>query len=278
MPKYLKKISNVMKDRGYNRDPKQCGVKIKELRQTYQKNREANGHSGSEPQTCRFYEELHAILGGAATTTPPLCFDSVQGAGGNTEVGFGGEEDEEEVVDSSQQGSGETGFPNSQDLFITLDLDPVPNQGGLPDPEGREGTSGCDTGLQGHGPVLPLRAPPGRVAGASSLLRGTDDTALNTAQGALRLFGHCSAPLTPIHSGPPWAPAQSLLRSWAVGFPFLVEGGPDGSANERVHFCAPRTSHLEGQLGERRLRAAVEPHGRCPAPTARARRDHWGPR
>lgn len=139
--------------------------------------------------------------------------------------------------------------------------------------------AGCDTGLQGHGPVLPLRAPPGRVAGASSLLRGTDDTALNTAQGALRLFGHCSAPLTPIHSGPPWAPAQSLLRSWAVGFPFLVEGGPDGSANERVHFCAPRTSHLEGQLGERRLRAAVEPDaGACPAPTARARRDHWGPR
>ncbi|EMP30694.1 hypothetical protein UY3_12116 [Chelonia mydas] len=90
-------------------------MKIKELRQTYQKTREANGRSGSEPQTCRFYDELHAILGSAATTTPPLCFDSVQGVGGNTESGLGGEED-----DSSQQGSGETGFPNSQDLFVTL--------------------------------------------------------------------------------------------------------------------------------------------------------------
>nr|XP_048714587.1 uncharacterized protein LOC125640260 [Caretta caretta] len=62
------------------------------------------------------------------------------------EASFGGEVDdeEEEIVDSSQQGSRETGFPNSQDLFITLDLDPVPpkpTQGGLPDPEGGEGTS-----------------------------------------------------------------------------------------------------------------------------------------
>ncbi|CAM2106721.1 unnamed protein product [Caretta caretta] len=35
-----------MKDRGHNRDPKQCRVKLKELRQAYQKTREANGHSG----------------------------------------------------------------------------------------------------------------------------------------------------------------------------------------------------------------------------------------
>nr|XP_048721116.1 uncharacterized protein LOC125643064 [Caretta caretta] len=127
-----------MKDRGHNRDPQQCCMKIKELRQAYQKTREANGRSGSEPQTCCFYDELHAILGDAATTTPTMCFDSVPGVTGNTEAGFGGEED------SSQQGSGETGFPNSQDLFITLDLEPVPptpTQGGLPDPEGGEGTS-----------------------------------------------------------------------------------------------------------------------------------------
>ncbi|EMP36325.1 hypothetical protein UY3_06488 [Chelonia mydas] len=64
------KISQGMKDRGHNRDPKQCRVKLKELRQAYQKTREANGRSGSEPQTCRFYDELHAIWGGSATTTP----------------------------------------------------------------------------------------------------------------------------------------------------------------------------------------------------------------
>ncbi|EMP32104.1 hypothetical protein UY3_10779 [Chelonia mydas] len=40
------KISQGMKDRGHNRDPKQCRVKLKELRQAYQKTREANGRSG----------------------------------------------------------------------------------------------------------------------------------------------------------------------------------------------------------------------------------------
>ncbi|XP_074818754.1 uncharacterized protein LOC141993225 [Natator depressus] len=99
-----------MKDRGHNRDPKQCRVKLKELRQAYQKTREANGRSGSEPQTCRFYDELHAILGGSATTTPAVLFDSFNGDGGNTEAGFGDEEDDDddEVVDSAQQASGET--------------------------------------------------------------------------------------------------------------------------------------------------------------------------
>ncbi|EMP25381.1 hypothetical protein UY3_17572 [Chelonia mydas] len=42
------KISQGMKDKGHNRDPKQCHVKLKELRQAYQKTREANGHSGVE--------------------------------------------------------------------------------------------------------------------------------------------------------------------------------------------------------------------------------------
>ncbi|EMP34242.1 hypothetical protein UY3_08595 [Chelonia mydas] len=76
-----------MKERGHNRDPKQCCVKLKELRQAYQKTREANGHSRSEPKTCRFYDELHAILRGSATTTLAVLFDSFNGDGGNTEAG-----------------------------------------------------------------------------------------------------------------------------------------------------------------------------------------------
>ncbi|EMP41069.1 hypothetical protein UY3_01688 [Chelonia mydas] len=59
------KISKGMMDRGYNRDPLQCHVKIKVLRQADQKAKEANGHPGSEPRTCCFYDELHAILGSA---------------------------------------------------------------------------------------------------------------------------------------------------------------------------------------------------------------------
>ncbi|XP_073199191.1 uncharacterized protein [Lepidochelys kempii] len=153
------KISQGMKDRGHNRDPKQCRVKLKELRQAYQKTREANSRSGSEPQTCRFYDELHAILGGSATTTPAVLFDSFNGDGGNTEAGFGDDEeddDEEEVVDSSQQASGETGFPDSQELFLTLDLEPVPpepTQGCLLDPAGGEGTSAaCVSMITGSSP------------------------------------------------------------------------------------------------------------------------------
>nr|XP_048680884.1 uncharacterized protein LOC125624337 [Caretta caretta] len=139
------KISQGMKDRGHNRDLKQCRVKLKELRQAYQKTREANGCSGSEPQTYRFYDELHAILGGSATTTPAMLFDSFNGDGGNMESGFGDEEDDDdEVVDSSQQASRETSFPDSQELFLTLDLEsvpPEPTQGCLPDLPGGGGTS-----------------------------------------------------------------------------------------------------------------------------------------
>ncbi|XP_073167914.1 uncharacterized protein [Lepidochelys kempii] len=153
------KISQGMKDRGHNRDQKQCRVKLKELRQDYQKTREANGRSGSEPQTCRFCDELHAILGGSATITPAMLFDSFNGDGGNTEAGFGDEEDDDdddEFVDSSQQASGETGFPNSQELFLTLDLEPVPpepTQGCLLDPAGGEGTSAaCVSMITGSSP------------------------------------------------------------------------------------------------------------------------------
>nr|XP_048692103.1 zinc finger and SCAN domain-containing protein 29-like isoform X1 [Caretta caretta] len=144
------KISQGMKDRGCNRDPKQCRVKLKELRQAYQKTREANGRSGSEPQTCRFYDELQAILGGSATTTPAVLFHSFNGDGGNTEAGS------EDKKDSSQQASGETGFPDCQELFLTLDLEPVPpepTQGCLPDPPGGEGTSAaCVSMITGSSP------------------------------------------------------------------------------------------------------------------------------
>ncbi|EMP30159.1 hypothetical protein UY3_12713 [Chelonia mydas] len=140
--KIFEKISKGMKDRGYHRDPQQCRVKLKELRQTYQKTQEANAHAGSEPQTCRFYDELHAILGVAPTTSPPLYVDSCKGGiAHNRDEDFGEEEDDEEgeVEDSAHQASGETILPDSQELFITLET--VPSQPDLPDLEGGEGTS-----------------------------------------------------------------------------------------------------------------------------------------
>ncbi|XP_065436844.1 uncharacterized protein LOC135980766 [Chrysemys picta bellii] len=147
--KILEKVSKAMKDRGHNRDAQQCRMKIKELRQAYHKAREANRRSGAQPQTCRFYAELHAILGGAATTILTVCYDSVNGETRNREAGSAYEEDEDEdnVDSSQQQENGETGFPNSQGMFITLDLEPVTpelTQGVLPDPESTQGTSAAN--------------------------------------------------------------------------------------------------------------------------------------
>ncbi|EMP35364.1 hypothetical protein UY3_07326 [Chelonia mydas] len=109
-PNIFAKISKGMMDRGYNRDARQFHVEIKELRQAYQKTNEANIRSGSEPHT--FYDELHAILGRAPTTTPPHSVDTCKGrVSCNRDEDFVEEEDEE---DSAQQASGESLLPSSR--------------------------------------------------------------------------------------------------------------------------------------------------------------------
>ncbi|XP_065407286.1 uncharacterized protein LOC135972619 [Chrysemys picta bellii] len=143
--KIYEKISKAMAERGYSRDAMQCRVKIKELRQGYQKTKEANGRSGSHPQTSRFYEALHFILGAAATTTPPLTVDSEDGilstAGSSEMLGDGEDEEgdeEDEAVDSAYNAD----FPDSQDLFITLTEIPYqPSPAVNPDTESGEGSA-----------------------------------------------------------------------------------------------------------------------------------------
>ncbi|XP_074980907.1 uncharacterized protein LOC142070885 [Caretta caretta] len=130
--KTFQKISEAMRDRGYIRDATQCRVKLKELRQEYHKTKESNGCSGTEPQTCHFYSELHAILGGAATTTPPLSVDSDDGVlSAMAEDFVDGEEEEDELEESKQH----TVLPESQDLCLTLTE--IPSQTN----QAREGTS-----------------------------------------------------------------------------------------------------------------------------------------
>ncbi|EMP35036.1 Zinc finger and SCAN domain-containing protein 29 [Chelonia mydas] len=133
--KTFQKISEAMRDRGYIRDTTQSRVKLKELRQAYQKTKESNGHSGTEPQSCRFYAELHAILGGAATTTPPLSMDSDDGVLSTMAEDFADQEDVEEE-DELRESTQHTILPNSQDLFTTLtEIPSQPNEAG-------EGNSG----------------------------------------------------------------------------------------------------------------------------------------
>ncbi|XP_053862827.1 uncharacterized protein LOC128824920 isoform X1 [Malaclemys terrapin pileata] len=128
-----------MMERGHNRDSDQCRVKVKELRQAYQKTKEANGRSGSEPRTCRFYAELHAVLGGATTTTPPLTVDSEAGiiSSATPEDSADGEEEEEE--DELAESTQHSVLPNSQDLFLSLTE--VPSQPSIQDHDPMEGTS-----------------------------------------------------------------------------------------------------------------------------------------
>ncbi|KAM7176596.1 uncharacterized protein RBU57_002204 [Macrochelys suwanniensis] len=121
--KIYEKISKAMVERGYVRDATQCRVKIKELRQAYQKTKESNGCSGSQPHTCRFSEALHAMLGGAATTTPPVSVDSDDGVlstATSSEIFADGEEEEGEEEEEAVDSAFTADFPDSQDLFITL--------------------------------------------------------------------------------------------------------------------------------------------------------------
>ncbi|EMP29729.1 Zinc finger and SCAN domain-containing protein 29 [Chelonia mydas] len=117
------KVSRAMTERGYSRDTEQCHTKIKELRQAYQEAREANRCFGSHPHTCRFYRELHAVMGSDATTTQPLSVDTCKGGVARSEEDefLEDEEEEEEEADSAQGASGESDFPPSQELFLTLD-------------------------------------------------------------------------------------------------------------------------------------------------------------
>ncbi|XP_065452071.1 myb/SANT-like DNA-binding domain-containing protein 2 [Chrysemys picta bellii] len=137
--KTFEKISKGMMERGHNRDSEQCRVKVKELRQAYQKTKEANGRSGSEPQTCRFYAELHAILGGATTTTPPLTVDSEAGVISSATPEDSAVAEEEEEEDELAESTQHSVLPNSQDLFLSLTK--VPSQASIQDHDPMEGTS-----------------------------------------------------------------------------------------------------------------------------------------
>ncbi|XP_050797822.1 uncharacterized protein LOC127045612 [Gopherus flavomarginatus] len=133
-----------MVERGHSRDSVQCRVKVKELRQAYQKTKAANGRSESGPKTCCFYAELHAILGGCATTTPPLSVDSEVGVIISTmdEDSAEGEDEEEEEEEELAESTQHSILPNSQELFVTqTELPSQPSQATSPDSEAMEATS-----------------------------------------------------------------------------------------------------------------------------------------
>ncbi|XP_067409587.1 zinc finger and SCAN domain-containing protein 20-like, partial [Emydura macquarii macquarii] len=132
------KISVGMLEKGHKRDAQQCRVKIKELRQPYQKAREANSRSGASSKTCRFYDGVHAILGGDPTTMPPCSIDiSIASQSMNNKEDR--VDEEEEDVESREHKSGVSVLPETQDLFLTLEQS-TSTQDSTNDPV--EGTSG----------------------------------------------------------------------------------------------------------------------------------------
>ncbi|XP_050817756.1 uncharacterized protein LOC127055145 [Gopherus flavomarginatus] len=133
-----------MMEKGHTRDSVQCRVKVKELRQAYQKTKAANGRSRSGPKTCRFYAELHAILGGCATTTPPLSRNSKVGVVISTMAEDSAEGEDEEEKDDLAERTQHSVSPNSQELFVAqTELPSQPSQATSPDSEAMEVTSGA---------------------------------------------------------------------------------------------------------------------------------------
>ncbi|XP_067410952.1 factor associated with metabolism and energy isoform X1 [Emydura macquarii macquarii] len=115
-------ISRSMAAKSYEWDTWQCHVKIKELRQGYQKARESDCRSGAEPKTCRFDKELEAIFSGDPTSIAKRTVDTSTGL----ETVDTGLNPNEEVVDemveledNAEQGTGMFADMGSQDLFLT---------------------------------------------------------------------------------------------------------------------------------------------------------------
>ncbi|MCJ8742620.1 hypothetical protein PDJAM_G00084180 [Pangasius djambal] len=61
--KVFQKISQRMRDLGYNRSPDRCRVKIKKLKQDYRRLKEYNKRNGTNRKKNRWYDALDAVLG-----------------------------------------------------------------------------------------------------------------------------------------------------------------------------------------------------------------------
>ncbi|XP_074797077.1 uncharacterized protein LOC141978669 [Natator depressus] len=148
-----------MMDSGHNRDSKQCRVKLKELRQAYQKTREANGRSGSEPQTCHCYDELQAILWVQPPLPQPCCLTPSMEIETTRKQVLGDEEDDDddEVVDSKQ--AEKPIFPTARNCFSPWTWSQYP----LNPPKAASWTRQAEKG--------PLAACVSRITGSSSSQR-----------------------------------------------------------------------------------------------------------
>ncbi|XP_053862020.1 uncharacterized protein LOC128824493 isoform X2 [Malaclemys terrapin pileata] len=155
-------ISRCMTERGHDWDTLQCRVKVKELRNTYHKAREANRRSGAVPTSCRFYKELDVILGGDPTSTAKTPVDTLV-ARVPVESGPSQEEeilDEEGEGDPEAEDDSEVRDECSQELFSTQEEASQSQQSDL---------GGGQTGEEA--PEVTLGAQPPSLLSAAEQLR-----------------------------------------------------------------------------------------------------------
>lgn len=141
-------ISRAMVERGFHRDVQQCRAKAKELRQAYLKVREANARAGAAPQTCRFYTELHAILGDHPTPATTSRQEE-------PEAPAAGAWKEERLDEDEEAATGKAGILENRELFAGQA--PLRCSGAAQD--AGEGTSAFAGGSAAEGPFPGGRGP-----------------------------------------------------------------------------------------------------------------------
>ncbi|EMP41151.1 hypothetical protein UY3_01569 [Chelonia mydas] len=121
-------------------------MKIKELRQVYQKVRDAKSHSGAALQICHLYNELHAILSSNPTTTPNSSLNTSeelesQARADNTQEEVLDKQEEEE--ENGRQAGEEFILPDGQELFVTSEQSNQSENSIVAECDAGKGTSGC---------------------------------------------------------------------------------------------------------------------------------------
>uniref|UniRef100_A0A1X7UK71 Myb/SANT-like DNA-binding domain-containing protein n=1 Tax=Amphimedon queenslandica TaxID=400682 RepID=A0A1X7UK71_AMPQE len=97
----FEKISKSLNNKGYKGTTGQCRDKIKKLKKDYRKVKENNNVTGTKRKTCKFFEELDAILSVKPATSPSICISSEQGIVTNEDELCEG--DTEELLDESDE-------------------------------------------------------------------------------------------------------------------------------------------------------------------------------
>ena len=69
-------IATKMREKGYERDWKQCRTKIKNLKKEYRQTKDHNGQTGRGRKVCKFYRELDDILGHRPASMPAVLLDT----------------------------------------------------------------------------------------------------------------------------------------------------------------------------------------------------------